>query len=79
MIYAWLKANQTKGALVLVDEIEVSFHPDWQSGIVTDLWDWAPQNQYILATHSYQVCEALTPAHVCELEPKLPAGPATEK
>ncbi len=75
MIYAWLKANQTDGGVVLIDEIEVSFHPDWQSGIVRELWEWAPQNQYILATHSYEVCEALTPAHIRELAPKLATNP----
>ena len=75
MIYAWLKANQDHESLVLIDEIETSFHPDWQSGIVRDLWDWAPENQYILATHSYDVCSALTPAHVCVLEPRLVSKP----
>ena len=71
MIYAWLKANEAEHAVVLMDEIEVSFHPDWQYGIVRDLTDWAPGNQYLLATHSHELCQALTPAHVRELEPKL--------
>ncbi len=69
MIYAWLKSSQAGEAVVLIDEIETSFHPDWQAGVVRDLWDWAPQNQYLLATHSYEVCEALPPAQVLELHP----------
>jgi energy-coupling factor transporter ATP-binding protein EcfA2 len=71
MIYAWLRANNAFDALVLIDEIEASFHPDWQVRIVRDLKDWAPNNQYILATHSYELCQALTPRHVRELKPQL--------
>lgn len=74
MIYAWLRANSVFDALVLIDEIETSFHPDWQIGIVRDLHDWAPKNQYILATHSYELCQALTPRHVRELSPRLRHG-----
>jgi hypothetical protein len=71
MIYAWLKANKAVDALVLIDEIEASFHPDWQLGIVHNLQDWAPKNQYLLATHSYDLCRALTPRHVRDLKPEL--------
>ncbi len=70
-IYAWLKTNKIKNSIVLVDEIEVGLHPDWQYQIVRDLEAWEPSNQYILATHSYEVCSALSPAHVKEIEPKL--------
>jgi predicted ATP-binding protein involved in virulence len=71
MIYAWLRANSAIEALVLIDEIEASFHPDWQVGIVRDLEEWGPKNQYLLATHSYELCQALTPRHVRELQPRL--------
>jgi predicted ATP-binding protein involved in virulence len=57
--------------IVLMDEVEIALHPDWQYGIINDLQTWAPNNQYILATHSYELCQALTPAHVKEIEPKL--------
>jgi Fe-S cluster assembly ATPase SufC len=70
-IYLWLKYNKIEDAIVLMDEIEIGFHPDWQYEIIRDLEEWSPSNQYILATHSYQLCRALTPAHVRELEPKL--------
>ena len=70
-IYLWLKYRNIENAIVLMDEIEIAFHPDWQYQIISDLQDWAPSNQYILATHSYELCQALTPAHVKELEPKL--------
>ena len=72
MIYAWLKTKGS-GAVVLMDEPEVSLHPDWQLHFTEDLHQWAPDNQYILATHSYELCQALTPGHVRELDP--PPGP----
>ena len=70
-IYLWLKYRNIENAIVLMDEIEIAFHPDWQYQIISDLQHWAPSNQYILATHSYELCQALTPTHVKELEPKL--------
>jgi predicted ATPase len=70
-IYMWMRYHKIKDAIVLMDEIEIAFHPDWQYQIVADLIQWAPSNQYILATHSYELCQALTPAHVKELEPRL--------
>ena len=70
-IYIWLKSRNIEDAIVLMDEIEIAFHPDWQYQIISDLQEWGPSNQYILATHSYALCEALTPAHVKEIEPKL--------
>ncbi|MFP4121268.1 MAG: AAA family ATPase [Coleofasciculus sp.] len=70
-IYMWLKHHNIEDAIVLMDEIEIAFHPDWQYQIIQDLQEWAPNNQYILATHSYELCQALTPAHVKEIEPKL--------
>ncbi len=70
-IYVWLKSLPEGENIVLMDEIENGLHPDWQYQIVRDLVEWGKDNQYILATHSYGLCEALTPAHVKELEPKL--------
>lgn len=70
-IYVWLKYKSIQDCVVLIDEIENGFHPDWQYQIISDLIAWGATNQYILATHSYELCEALMPAHVKELEPKL--------
>jgi predicted ATP-dependent endonuclease of OLD family len=70
-IYIWLKHNNIEDAIVLMDEIDIALHPDWQYQIVSDLIEWVPSNQYILATHSYELCNALTPSHVKVLEPKL--------
>ncbi len=70
-IYMWTKYHSMEDAIILMDEVEIAFHPDWQYQIISDLKQWAPNNQYILATHSYELCQALTPSHVKELEPKL--------
>ncbi len=70
-IYIWLKYRKIEDGIVLIDEIENAFHPDWQYEIIRDLIEWTPTNQYILATHSYELCTALTPGHVKQLEPKL--------
>lgn len=70
-IYMWLKYRNIKDAIVLMDEVEIALHPDWQYQIISDLIEWSPSNQYILATHSYELCQAVTPAHVKEIEPKL--------
>jgi predicted ATP-dependent endonuclease of OLD family len=70
-IYMWLKHRNIEDAIVLMDEVDLALHPDWQYQIVSDLVDWEPSNQYILATHSYELCNALTPSHVKILEPKL--------
>ncbi len=70
-MFAWLKANEIENAIVLMDEVEIALHPDWQYQVIIDLNEWAPSNQYILATHSYELCRAVTPAHVKDLPPPL--------
>jgi predicted ATPase len=70
-IYVWLKYQEIENALVLMDEIEIGLHPDWQYEIANELQKWSHGNQFILATHSYELCQALTPSHVKELSPKL--------
>jgi len=70
-IFAWLKSRHIENSIVLMDEIENAFHPDWQFQIVKELEAWEPSNQYILATHSYELCTAVTPPHVKHLKPQL--------
>ncbi|ELS33201.1 MULTISPECIES: AAA family ATPase [Pseudanabaena] len=70
-IYIWLKYYNIENSIVLMDEVDLALHPDWQYQVVSDLVEWVPSNQYILATHSYELCQALTPSHVKVLEPKL--------
>jgi predicted ATPase len=69
-LYSWIRHTKATQSIVLIDEIENGLHPDWQYQIVKDLQEWG-DNQYILATHSFYLCEALTPRHVKELSPKM--------
>jgi len=66
-IFILLKYHDIQDSIILMDEIENGFHLDWQYNIVCDLVDWGKTNQYILATHSYELCTAVTPAHVKEI------------
>lgn len=70
-IFVLIKYHEMNDSIVLMDEIENGFHPDWQRHIVDDLVEWGASNQYILATHSYELCRGVTPAHVKDLDPKL--------
>ncbi len=70
-IFVLLKYYEIQDSIVLMDEIENGFHLDWQYTIVRDLVEWGKTNQYVLATHSYELCTAVTPAHVKEIAPKL--------
>lgn len=72
-IFVLIKYHKMQDSVVLMDEIENGFHLDWQYTIVRNLVEWGKNNQYILATHSYELCTAVTPAHVKEIEPKLTA------
>lgn len=69
-LYAWIKYNIPENSIVLIDEVENALHPDWQYNIADELASWG-NNQYLLATHSFHLCEALTPKHVKEIEPKM--------
>jgi predicted ATPase len=69
-IYLWLKFKNITDAVVLMDEIENNLHLEWQMQIAQDIYAWTPTNQFILATHSFELCTAVTPAHVKEIEPK---------
>ena len=69
-LYAWIKYNIPENSIILIDEVENALHPDWQYNIADELASWG-NNQYLLATHSFHLCEALTPKHVKEIEPKM--------
>jgi predicted ATPase len=70
-IFVLIKYHDIQDSIVLMDEIENGFHPRWQRYIVDDLVEWGANNQYILATHSYEVCRNVTFEHIKELSPKL--------
>jgi predicted ATP-binding protein involved in virulence len=84
MDIAWRAAvlNPHRGAdapalasgVVLIDELDLALHPNWQRRVVADLRHAFPQLQFIATTHSPQVIASAAEAHVQRLE----GGQATE-
>jgi predicted ATP-binding protein involved in virulence len=54
--------------IVLIDEIELHLHPQWQRGIITKLTQTFPNCQFILTTHSPQVVADVKPENIYLLE-----------
>ena len=54
-------------AIVLIDEIELHLHPEWQQRILTDLMRTFPNAQFIVSTHSPQVLTTVEPQRIVEL------------
>ena len=54
--------------IVLIDEIELHLHPQWQRGILPKLTKTFPNCQFIVTTHSPQVISDVRPENVIILE-----------
>jgi predicted ATP-binding protein involved in virulence len=54
--------------IVLIDEIDLHLHPEWQRRIVIDLPRVFPNLQFIATTHSPQTIGETAPGHVIILE-----------
>ncbi len=48
-------------SLVLIDEPELSLHPEWQAAFISTLKKIGSNNQFIIATHSPYIVSNLTP------------------
>jgi len=59
--------------IVLIDEIELHLHPQWQREIVPKLTGTFPNCQFIITTHSPQVISHLQPESIYILEPTAEA------
>lgn len=57
-------------SIILMDSPDQGLHGDWQYNLCRDIANLKTSNQFIVATHSYEFCEALTPSHVKILEDK---------
>ncbi|HNV71222.1 MAG TPA: AAA family ATPase [Candidatus Ozemobacteraceae bacterium] len=51
-------ARRTPG-IVLIDEVDMHLHPEWQQGVVSSLLNAFPEIQFIVTTHSPQVLTSL--------------------
>ena len=59
-------AGETSG-VVLIDEIDLHLHPQWQRRVVGDLQRAFPQIQFIATTHSPFILQSLAPGEVIDL------------
>ncbi|MCC7493109.1 MAG: AAA family ATPase [Fimbriimonadaceae bacterium] len=66
----WLHTKDTP-AIVLIDEPELHLNGEWHAEFVRALTDLAPQNQYILATHSRSVFAAVPEERRLMLQPAV--------
>jgi predicted ATP-binding protein involved in virulence len=65
-------ANPLQGeGIVLIDEIELHLHPQWQRGIVPKLTQTFPNCQFIITTHSPQVISDVKHDNIYILESTL--------
>jgi predicted ATP-binding protein involved in virulence len=54
-------------AIVLIDEVELHLHPEWQQRVLGDLRRTFPNAQFIVSTHSPQVLTTVLPEHIVRL------------
>lgn len=60
-------AEETPG-VVLIDEVDMHLHPEWQKRIMTDLHYIFPRVQFIVTTHSPSVLANIKKEHILLLE-----------
>jgi predicted ATP-binding protein involved in virulence len=55
-------------AIVLIDEIDLHLHPEWQQKVLPDLLKTFPNTQFIVTTHSHQVLTTIKKENLHILE-----------
>ncbi|MBN5449304.1 retron Ec78 anti-phage system effector ATPase PtuA [Serratia marcescens] len=53
--------------IVLIDEVELHLHPEWQQSIISNLTSTFPNIQFIITTHSPQVLSTITKQKIRKL------------
>ena len=51
--------TQERPSVVLIDEPELHLNAQWHRSFIRKLFDFAPGNQYIVATHSVDVMDSV--------------------
>ena len=54
--------------IILIDEVEIHLHPEWQEKIITILKDTFPRAQFVVTTHSPHVIQSAEPDQVIALQ-----------
>jgi len=65
-------------AIVLIDELELHLHPEWQQRVISDLRQTFPNAQFIVSTHSPTVLTTAEPQHILHLR-ATPDGVVAEQ
>ena len=68
-----LKDPLSSEAIVLIDEVELHLHPEWQQRVLSDLTRTFPNTQFIVSTHSPQVLTTIRPNQIIGLR-RMPFG-----
>lgn len=68
-LYLIWKNTKDNPGIVLIDEPELHLNHEWHSDFIRQLWELAPQNQYIIATHSEEVFRSVPRERRILLEP----------
>lgn len=67
---------ESKG-LVMIDEIDMHLHPNWQRQVVNDLKSAFPNIQFIATTHSPFIVQSVKQQELINLDPATAADPNT--
>lgn len=70
------RTTVTQEGVVLIDEIDVHLHVEWQKRIGFWLKAHFPNIQFIVSTHSPFICQAADPGGLVRLSPAWQQGPA---
>ena len=54
--------------IVLIDELELHLHPQWQRGVISKLLETFPNCQFIISTHSPQIVSDVKPENIYVLK-----------
>jgi predicted ATP-binding protein involved in virulence len=65
--YLGLNAPKLTNGIVLIDELDLHLHPNWQKKIVADLKKAFPKIQFITSTHSPFIIQSLNAGEVIDL------------
>lgn len=61
----WIANVPSPNAIILMDNPDVFLHSDLVYNLAKDLYyDYVLKGHFLIATHSYEFCEAITPAQV---------------
>ena len=71
--YHGISAVRESSGIVMIDELDLHLHPNWQRHIVADLKEAFPNLQFIIATHSPFVIQSLGSDELINLDDANPS------